>query len=232
METRRTKSLPKIASFLMPQPVSISARIEALEAAERRISAIDEVKLSSKPMAELLSVTWPTLRGWCDLPVFTDRGAFVRGGNGIEWEFNPRKTVDALLAHFRGELGKRQDRNRRVVESVGLQMDPGEAGNIDMAELTKQVNLTLAIQESKMKASGYVPATDLRDFLRGYNQAAVSAVLGVGSKIDPTGALPASIRTAMTEELRKVAVGIQAMCSKFVGEFGAGTHEAGDRGRM
>lgn len=217
----------------MVQRISTSARIEALEAAKRRIDALDDdIKLSAKPMAEILGIHWNALSGWCDFPIFDGSGAFVRGGNGIAWEFNPRKTVDALLAHFRGELGKRQDRNRRVVESVGLQMDPAEAGNIDMADLTKQVNLTLAIQESKMKASGYVPATDLRDFLRGYNQAAVSAVLGVGSKIDPTGALPPSIRTAMTEELRKVAVGIQAMCSKFVGEFGAGTHEAGDRGRM
>ncbi|MGN6290404.1 MAG: hypothetical protein ACTHNA_14210 [Sphingopyxis terrae] len=216
----------------MAQPVSISAHIERLEAAERRISAIEETKLSSRPMADALSVSWPTLRKWCDLPTFADSGAFVRGGNGIEWEFDPKKTVAALLAHFRGEIARRQDRNRRVVESVGLDMDPDEAGRIDMAELTKQVNLTLAIQENKMKSGGYVPATDLRDFLRGYNQSAVSAVLGVGSKIDPTGALPASIRTAMTEELRKVAVGMQSMCSKFVGEFGAGLNEAGDRGSM
>lgn len=216
----------------MAQTVSISSRIEALEAAERRISTIEATKLSSMPMAEALSVSWPTLRRWCDLPAFADSGAFVRGGNGIEWEFDPKKTVAALLAHFRGEMTKRQDRNRRVVESVGLDMDPEEAGRIDMAELARQVNLTLAIQENKMKSGGYVPATDLRDFLRGYNQSAVSAVLGVGSKIDPTGALPASIRTAMTEELRKVAVGMQSMCSKFVGEFGAGLIEEGDRGSM
>lgn len=216
----------------MAQTVSISSRIEALEAAERRISTIEATKLSSMPMAEALSVSWPTLRRWCDLPAFADSGAFVRGGNGIEWEFDPKKTVAALLAHFRGEMTKRQDRNRRVVESVGLDMDPEEAGRIDMAELTRQVNLTLAIQENKMKSGGYVPATDLRDFLRGYNQSAVSAVLGVGSKIDPTGALPASIRTAMTEELRKVAVGMQSMCSKFVRESGAGSNQAGDRGSM
>lgn len=218
----------------MAQSMSTSARIEALEAAKRRIEALDdEASRTSKPMAELLGVTWNTLRGWCNtIASFEGSSAFVRGGNGIEWEFHPGKTVDALLDHFRSEIAKRQDRNRRVVESVGLDMDPDEAGRIDMAELTKQVNLTLAIQENKMKAGGYVPASDLRDFLRGYNQAAVSAVLGVGSKIDPTGALPASIRTAMTEELRKVAVGMQTMCGKFVGEFGAGLNEAGDRGRM
>jgi len=112
----------------MAQTVSISSRIEALEAAERRISAIEETKLSSKPMAEALSVSWPTLRAWCDLPAFADSGAFVRGGNGIEWEVDPKKTVAALLAHLRGGNARRQDRNRRVVGTVGLAMDPDQAG--------------------------------------------------------------------------------------------------------
>jgi hypothetical protein len=218
----------------MAQTVSTTARIEALEAAQRRIDALDEGQvLSSRPMSEILGVTWNTLRGWCNtLPAFEGTGAFIRGGNGIEWEFDPRKTVEALLAHFRAEITKRQDRNRRVVESVGLAMDPDEAAQIDMADLTRQVNLTLAVQESKMRAGGYVPASKVGDFLKGYNQAAVEAVLGVGAKIDPTGALPASIRAAMTEELRNVAAGMRVRCSHFIGEFGAGLNEAGDRRGM
>lgn len=217
----------------MVQAISTSARIEGLEAAQRRIEGLDEGTLSSKPMAEILGVTWNALRAWCNtLPAFDGTGAFIRGGQGIEWEFNPSKTVEALLAHFRGEMEKRQDRNRRVVESVGIQMDSDEAGRIDMAELTKQVNLTIAIHEQKMKAGGFVPAGRLGDFLKGYNQTAIEAVLGVGTAIDPTGVIPANIRAAMTEELRTVAAKMQSRCSAFIGECSAGLIETGDRGRL
>lgn len=213
----------------MPQPVSISARIEALEAAERRISLSEEPKLSSKPMAEALSVTWPTLRSWCDLPAFDEAGAFVRGGNGIEWEFNPAKTVSTLLAHFRGEMARRQDRNRRVVESVGLDMDPTEAEHIDIVDLKKQVDLTIAIQQQKLAMGGYIPAAKFIEVMRGYNQAAIGAVLGTDTLIDPTGALPPDIRAAMNEALRSVAATMNQRCADYIRSAGAGSSEAGDR---
>jgi hypothetical protein len=207
----------------MVQRISTSARIEALD---------DDIKLSAKPMAEMLGIHWNTLSGWWDFPIFNETDAFVRGGNGIAWEFNPRKTVDALLEHFRGEIAKRQNRNRSFVASMGITMDEREAENIDIAELSKQVSLTLAMQDHKQKQGGYVPTQRVSEFLRGYNQAAVNGVLGVGSKIDPTGTLPASIRAAINEELRSVAAAMQRRCSHFVGEFGASLIEAGDRGAM
>jgi len=218
----------------MAQKISTTSRIEALEAASRRIDTMDDdLTLSSTPMAEALGVTWNTLRGWCDtVEAFEGSGAFVRGGNGIAWEFHPRKTVDALLAHYRGEISKRQDRNRSFVASMGITMDEREAEVIDIAELSKQVSLTLAIQESKMKQGGYVPVHRVVEFLRAYNQAAVQGILGVGTKSDPTGALPATVRATMNDELRSVAVGLQKQCSKFIGEFGAGLIETGDRGAM
>lgn len=217
----------------MAQPVTTTARIDALEAAKKRIDALEDgIVLQSKPMAEALGIHWNALRGWCDFPIFEGSDAFIRGGNGIPWEFDPRKTVGALLEHFRGEISKRQNRNRSFVASMGITMDDREAETIDIGELSKQVSLTLAMQEHKQKQGGYVPAQSMSEFLRGYNQAAVQAVLGVGSKIDPTGTLPASIRAAINEELRSVAVAMQLRCSQFVGDSGAGFVEAGDRGAM
>lgn len=217
----------------MAQPVTTTARIDALEAAKKRIDALeDDIVLQSKPMAEALGIHWNALRGWCDFPIFEGSNAFIRGGNGIPWEFNPRKTVDALLEHFRGEISKRQNRNRSFVASMGITMDDREAENIDIGELSKQVSLTLAMQEHKMKQGGYVPVHRVVEFLRAYNQAVVQGVLGVGTKSDPTGTLPATVRATMNDELRSVAVGLQKRCSNFIGEFGAGLIETGDRGAM
>lgn len=218
----------------MAQTPSISARIEALEAAKRRVDGLpDEGKMSSKPMSDLLGVSWPTLRKWCDsFQSFSGSGAFIRGGNGIEWEFDPRATVDALLAHAHSEMAKRQDRNRRVVESVGIHMDPIEASQIDIVDLKKQVDLTIAIQEQKMRMGGYTPSPKVSEFIRGYNQAAIGAVLGTETTIDPTGILPPHLRAAMNEELRRVAVNLNQRCTEFIRSFGAGPVESGDRRAM
>jgi hypothetical protein len=217
----------------MAQSVTTTARIDALEAAKKRIEALEDgIVLQSVPMAELLGIHWNALRGWCNFPIFEGSGAFIRGGNGIAWEFDPRKTVDTLLAHFRGEISKRQDRNRNFVASMGITMDEREAETIDIGELSKQVSLTLAMQEHKMKQGGYVPVHRVVEFLRAYNQAVVQGVLGVGTKTDPTGNLPATVRATMNDELRSVAVNLQKRCSNFIGEFGAGLIEPGDRGVM
>lgn len=215
----------------MALSMSTSARIEALEAAKRRIDALeDDTAITSRPMSELLGVTWPTLRGWCNtLPAFDGSDAFVRGGNGIEWEFTPSKTVDTILAHFRGELASRQDRNRRVVESAGIDMDPNEASRIDIVDLKKQVDLTIAIQQQKLAMGGYIPAAKFIEVMRGYNQAAIGAVLGTDTLIDPTGALPPDIRAAMNEALRSVAATMNQRCADYIRSAGAGSFEAGDR---
>lgn len=217
----------------MAQAITSTARIEALEAAKKRIEAHDDgTTLKSLAMAEALGVHWNVLRNWCNIPTVEDSGAFIRGGNGIAWEFNATKTVEALIAHFKGEIAKRQNRNRSFVASMGITMDEREAENIDIAELSKQVSLTLAMQEHKMKQGGYIPVHRVVEFLRGYNQAVVQGVLGVGTKTDPTGNLPASVRTSMNDELRSVAVNLQKRCSNFIGEFGAGLIETGDRGAL
>lgn len=173
----------------MAQTVSISSRIEALEAAERRISAIEETKLSSKPMAEALSVSWPTLRAWCDLPAFADSGAFVRGGNGIEWEFDPKKTVAALLAHFRGEIARRQDRNRRVADAAGFEIDPDEAGRLDIVELSRQNRLMTEVFESQVRRGDFVKRTHHEATVSGVYRGVRDGTLAILPTLDPTGRL-------------------------------------------
>lgn len=209
----------------MPKPITISARIEGLVTAKARIDALpDGEKLSSKPMADILSVSWPTLRGWCEFPALT--GAFVRGGNGIEWEFDPRKTVDALLEHFRADMAQRQERNARVIAATGVQLGEGEPIG-DIAEIDRQLALTMRVAEMKEKQGRYIPADEVRDFFRVYNQLVIESIMGVRSQVDPTGQLPASVAKAVNDGLIKVATEIQQKCKHYIGEQRAGLHETG-----
>lgn len=215
----------------MPKSKSISAneRLALLEKARDRIVAADDLEtLSAQPMADMLGVSWPTLRAWTRLPDIAASDAFVVGSHGIEWEFKPLATVDALLAHFRGELAKRQNANRRMVEATGIEVADDDAGQLDLADLQRQMQLTIMVQEAKTKQERLVRAETITDFMRGYNQATIEAVMGVGAKIDPTGALPAAVRAEMTEALRNVAVEINSKCRDFIGRFGARPIETGD----
>lgn len=211
----------------MPKPISISARIAALEAAKRRIDALENIEnMSSRPMADILDVTWPTLRNWCEFRSFEGTGAFVRGGNGIEWAFDPAKTVDTLLAHFRADMAERQDRNARIIASTGVELSDSEPIG-DIGEIDRQLALTMRVAEMKEKQGRYIPAEQVREFLRGYNQLVIESIMGVRSQVDPTGQLPAGVAKAVNDGLIKVATEIQQKCTSYIGEQRAGLHETG-----
>jgi hypothetical protein len=214
----------------MARAVDITARIASLERALVRAKALPaDTIFDSKPMTELASVSWVSLKEWCDaIPEFDGSDCFVRGGQGIAWEFKPVKTIETLLAHFKGERERRTDRNREVAKQVGLSShDPAP---IELGELTKQVDLTLKLTDAKEKQKGYIPAALFSDFMVRYNSAAVQGVLGVKVQVDPTGSLPPDISEQMDEKLRGVAAAMHKVCEDCIREFDARLVESGNRG--
>ena len=99
---------------------SPAARLEALKRVKARLRRFAKGEtLSAAPMAEFLGVTWPTLRDWCnDFPALEASGAFVRGGNGIEWVFRPREMHRGLTAEFDAQIKAGRKRTARVRSMV------------------------------------------------------------------------------------------------------------------
>ena len=57
--------------------------------------------LTSLPMAAMIGVSWPILRGWCrDFEGFAASKAFEAGDNGIKYRFKPVPTIEWLIKHF------------------------------------------------------------------------------------------------------------------------------------
>jgi len=195
---------------------SHTARIKALEAAKSRAAKLKRgERLSAMPMAELLKVRWPTLRDWCDdLPGFAQSGCFIAGGNGIEWEFRAARTVDWLLSHFRGVVEKQAAESRRLSKAIGVTLPQSETPSL--AETKDLVNLTVTIVAAAEKQNFYTPAEEVAAFIEGYNEAVVSSILGVRTKIDPNGNLPIHVRKAVDEHLRSVAASVHARAQTFV----------------
>jgi hypothetical protein len=212
----------------MARSIDISSRIAALERALARAKELPtDTRLGSAEMSSLADVSWVALRKWCDtVPEFDGRDCFVRGGQGIAWEFNPVKTITVLVQHFASERDRRSERNKEVAKQVGLEQS--EEAPADLNELSKQVGLTLTLTEAKMKQSGYVPSAKVSDFIAGYNTAAVNGVLGVKAQVDSTGALQPQIIALIDEHLRNVAVSMSKSAESFIREFDAGFVQNGD----
>ena len=207
---------------------NLTARIRRLEAAKARADKLPARQvLTFKPMAELLGVSRPVLTGWADdVEGFEESGAFERGGNGIEWQFKPRKTVDFLLKHFRKQAEKQSAKSRELSKSVGVSLAENDEAT-SLAEVKDRVNLTLAVTAAAEKQGHYTPAEDVRAFITGYNQSVVDGIMGVKTKVDPNGNLPPLLRKQIDDYLRSVATAAHAKAAQFVKDFRAGTEQAG-----
>ena len=140
-----------------PQPKSLSARLRQLEVAKARANALPRgAKLSFEPMRELLGLaTRAALRDWCDsIEGFEASKAFVRGGNGVEWEFDPRKTVAFLLKHFSRQIEAQATRSRKIAKAVGVNLPAAETAP-SLQETKQLVELTLTVTAAQEKMGVY-----------------------------------------------------------------------------
>lgn len=206
----------------------LSARIHRLEIAKSKADKFKRADtVSAKPMCEVLNVTWKVLREWCDdIEGFEESGCFVRGGNGIEWEFNVRKTVDYLLKHFRAVSEKQAAASRKLTKSVGVSLPAGESAP-SMAETKDLVNLTLTVVGASERQGLYTRTIEVAEFLEGYNEAVVTGILGGKTKVDPNGNLPISVRKALDEYLRSLAAAVHARAEKYIEGKRAGIQQRG-----
>lgn len=208
-----------------PSPAS---RIRKLKlAAERARKLKRGTLLSSKPMSEMVGVSWVSLREWCnDIPGFEESGVFTRGGNGVEWEFKPGPTIRFLEKHFSGLLKSQTAKNRKIRRAAGVAL-PDAEDEASFQETKDLVNMTVTVVSAAEKQQRYTPTEDMLAFIEGYNQAVVSGIMGVRTRIDPQGNLPPHIRTEIDDHLRSVATGAHEQAKKFIEEASARLQQAG-----
>lgn len=184
------------------QTTSLEARLRKLEAAKARAAAHgSKVALRSKPMAELLGVTWNVLRDWCnELAGFEESGAFVRGGLGHEWEFKPRKTVAFLIAHFNRQAAREAAKSKAIGKATGAEVLLGES----LTDTRHAYELARSIKREKRIDGEHVRRDHVQWLFGTSMERTRSRVMSVVTKADPNGNFPPAQRERVEAACRAV----------------------------
>ncbi len=211
------------------QAISHSARLRELQAAKQRAAALPrKARLSFEPMMELLGIrARKTLHEYCTFPEVAKSDSFVRGDNGIAWEFDPRRFVAAVIKHFEAVVAAQNRKSRELAKAVGVSLPDEEAPSLQ--ETKQLVDLTLTLTAAREKQRVYTVADEVADFIAGYNEELVSGILGVKTKVDPNGNLPPAVRKAVDEELRSLATALHAKAASYIEALRAGTEQGATR---
>lgn len=190
---------------------SASARLRALERAKGKARGLSRnATLTARPMADLLGVSWTTLRDWCvELPGFAESGAFDQGSEGIEWVFRPLKVIGFLEKHFRAEQKRSVERSRRVRRIVAGDTLDGVPDEYDLDDLRKLISLSATVQDQREKQGQLTDAAAAATAFRVYHEALQEAALRAAQEQDPNGFWSPEMRESFENAMRSVLLKMQ-----------------------
>ena len=197
---------------------ALGARIRRLEQAFEQANKMSaDMTLSFEPMRELLGVSRQTLTAWAnDITGFEDSGVFARGGNGIEWVFQPAATVGFLLHHFESERDTRRAASQAQRDALGQGILDGVPVDATTDELLKIVKLRGELVKQMTREQTLVERSRVQQLLdtmiaemqRAYVQA-------IGEK-DPTNEWPVEIGESYRVAIDQLIVDIAKAGEKAV----------------
>lgn len=201
---------------------SPAARLEALQRVKPRLRRFkrDET-LTAKPMSELLGVTWPVLRGWCDeFNALEANGAYVRGGNGIEWVFRPRETVSGLIAEFKAEIEAGRAKASRLKRQVAGDQADRFHEDASLDDMRKQLDVTTRVRIEREAQRELVHVTPLRETLNRTFSDMRDAGLRTLQRMDPNGRWSGEERKFAQEIVTGVLVEQERAAHAAIGAIG------------
>lgn len=188
-----------------------AARIRTLEASLAKAKLLPRgTVLTADPMAELLGLTWVALRSWCnDIPGFEAERHFVRGGNGIEWQFKPAASIKFLIRHFTAEQAKGRARAQSIRQMIG----GGELDNVgedlSLDEIDKIIRLQARLREERERQGHLVDrnlvATAVQKMVTQMQRAGLQAA----REQDPTGQWPPEISESFESAVNSLILHMQ-----------------------
>lgn len=204
---------------------SPAARADWLERhALPKAQKIARQRLGAKPMADLLGVSWNTLKKWIrdEVPGFEASGAFEPGDRGQSYSFKPVATVRFLIKHFRSEADARAAKARQVRTAIGgaaLADVPLDMTLDDIRKATQVRAEMIRQAEREGRLVDYEVVTKAVDaMIASMSEAAVRAA----REQDPTGRWPPEITEKFENAVESIMVSVQAAGAKCLDDLERG----------
>jgi hypothetical protein len=164
------------------------ARIRKLRESLRRASeqGMLRITLGQSAMCKLLGIQAATLRDWLDDPDVDASLAFNRGGNGVEYEFNPIATIWVLIRYFERLRDERTDKNRKIRQMVSGDKIADAPDDMDIKDVREAMQLHLQILANEKESGLLVSAAESERRFNDFVLALRDACLSAPQKLDPT----------------------------------------------
>lgn len=184
------------------------ARIRKLRDSLRRAS--DDGLLGSvikqAEMCKLLGVQPATLRDWLDDPEVAGSLAFVPGGNGVSYEFNPVATIWVLIRYFERMRDEKAAKNRRVREMVAGDKIADAPDEMTIKDVREAMQLHLQILATEKEAALLVNAAEAERRFNDFVLALRDTCLSAPQKLDPTNSWTPEFRENFDNALAELLV--------------------------
>jgi hypothetical protein len=195
----------------MARSKEIAGKVERLEMALKRAEAEftdDHIFEKQAEMTGLIGCSWPTLRDWIDQNPAIERPEFMtRGGNGVRWQFIVRPFLGALLEIFRKEAESKTAANAELRRKIGVDL-PVEEHSATLGETKELINMTMTVMGAKREQKAYTLTAKTADLFSRHYRRTVDGLMGINTRIDPNGKLPAAVKALLDEEIRSLAAQI------------------------
>lgn len=206
---------------------SPAARLERLKKSLSKAQAFAKTNrgatLTAKPMSEMLGVSWPVLRDWCDgIPDFEEK-CFTRGANGIEWAFKPVATVRFLIKHFEAEQAKRLEKAKQVRRAVGGSALDHVPEDMDLDQIGKLIKLGRELREEQVLQGQLVRRADVANLLAKTFSDMLQAGVQAGREMDPTGQWPTEYAEAWQSAIDNLILSQSATAEECLSALGGGS---------
>ncbi len=167
---------------------SEEARIRKLREALRRAhdrGMLGET-LGQSAMLKLLGVQAATLREWLDDPEVDASLAFNRGGNGVEYEFNPIATIWVLIRYFERLAAEKAAKNRKIREMVAGDALDDAPDAMTVKDVNEAMRLHLSLLQAEKEAGLLVDKAEAERRFTDFVLRLRDATLSAPQKLDPT----------------------------------------------
>lgn len=162
------------------------------------------------PMCDLLGTNPATLRSWLDDEEVSASGAFIRGGQGVNYLFNPIATIWVLIRYFERLRDQKVAENSRIREMVAGDKLAEAPPEMTVRDVRDAMRLNLDLIAAEKEQGLLVDAAASRATFQELALSMRDTLLSAPQRLDPENAWKPEFREKFDNALADCLVLLRA----------------------